>query len=849
LESLTFGGRLAQQLYSQPTHFLLEFIQNADDNSYVPDVVPSLSISCRPGYCKIDCNEIGFQPSNVEAICNVGQSTKINRAGFIGEKGIGFKSVFKIAKSVWVCSNFYSFKFDRDAQLGMVAPAWADFPNHVFGTPSFADLTAYPLRPDAGTQFMLQLDDEKQAYAEKSLHRQLYRLHLDSVLLLFLRSLRKVQVSIDDLSGRPQGKFLNTITRQDYHEYGGEMIRIRNIWTTNRTRRAGEEQSDEYFVVRHLANNMPEDKTRQGIDSSEVVLAFPFQRGQPTFHRQKAYAFLPIRESGFRFLLQADFVLIANREDIEAPLARVEDNDANTEASTAEPPEWLIVNAWNWRLLEALADCFVNAVIRFNNPDTQALRYTWLGFLHDLPMVEEENPFSFITSHIFDRLRDRAVLETQTQGSLLVQAKKAVYVPRSLRNTRGHFVLAHVVGLTDRHYLSSGYDSYDPEQVVLKLLGVQIMDFSQFFTILKEFMSKYLSTFVQQPPDFHSLISKIICDSPGETELDMLALIPLQDGRWICQNEGQCYYESDDARILQKLPEGIDDLRIVDSAASRDPNRRKLFARLGVKDLNKAEVCRLIIARHEQGSAPITNVDGLVAHAKYLFETSRAGISIGNAQQFWVLDIESQPRQAGTMYLDTVDIPICGILPRPTWNHKLLHPAYALQFPSSKNKEKWVKWLESNLDVGLVMRIAQSGNTFTEEFLYALGLPTIKLLEIMVASWLKHSSSFSSTIKNMLGAIQVTCEDGQRVRLSKTILPTKILKSLAVDGLPFLLMRDPEGSKWKFLKELGVVVGPDLEFHLKCLELLQGKSTTRERAAALYGNIFGNMMENTKRVT
>lgn len=820
---------------------MLEFIQNADDNSYLADVVPSLSISCRPGYCKVDCNEIGFQPSNVDAICNIGQSTKINRAsGFIGEKGIGFKSVFKIANSVWVSSNSYSFKFDRDVQLGMVAPSWAEFPHDIFATPSDAN---------AGTQFMLQLDQEKQEYAEKSLHRQLFRLHSDSVLLLFLRSLRKIHVSIDDLSGRPQGKFQNVITRDDYHDYGGEMIRIRNTWTTTRTRRAGEEQSDEYFVVRYVASNMPEEATRNGIDSSEVVLAFPFQRGRPTFHRQKAYAFLPIRESGFRFLLQADFVLIANREDIQAPCARVDDNDASREASIATLPEWLTINAWNWRLLEALADCFVEAVCRFNHSDAQALKYTWLGFLQDVPMVGEDNSFSFLTSNIFDRLRDRAVLETQTQGSLFVQPPKAVYVPRYLRNAEGHFVLAHIIGLTDRHYLSPGYDSHDPEQAVLKLLGVQIMDFLQFFGILQEFMLKCMPAFVQQPPEFHSLISQILCDSPSETALDMLALIPLRDRRWIRQVDGQCYFETDDARVLQKIPEGLDDLRIVDMAASRDPLRRKLFSRLGVKDLTKTEVCRLILARHEQDSAPATDVDVLIAHARYLFETSQASISIKKPRQFWVLDMENQPCHASTMYLDAVDMPICGVLPRPTWNRKLLHPAYALQFPSGRNKEKWVRWLESNLDVGLVMRIAQSGNAFTEEFLYAINLPTTNLLEIMVASWLKQSSAFSSTIKNMLGAIQVTCEDGQKIRLSRTILPTKSLKILAAEGLPFLSIRDPDASKWKFLAELGVVVRPDLEFHMKCLGLLQGKSTTREKALALYSSISGKMVENTKRVT
>jgi hypothetical protein len=223
LESLTILHSVAQQLNGEPTHFLLEFIQNADDNFYITDVVPSLSISCRPGYCQIDCNETGFQPSNVDAICNIGQSTKTNRAsGFIVRKGLDASPSLRSPNR----PGSIQIPIPCDAPLSMVAPMWADFPRHIFGTASLVDLRAPTSNNNAGTQFLLQLDHGKQAYVEKSLHRQLYRLHSDSVLLLFLRSLRSIRVSIDDLSGKPQGKFLNTVTRQDYHGYGGEMVRI-----------------------------------------------------------------------------------------------------------------------------------------------------------------------------------------------------------------------------------------------------------------------------------------------------------------------------------------------------------------------------------------------------------------------------------------------------------------------------------------------------------------------------------------------------------------------------------------------------------------------------------------------
>lgn len=42
-------------------------------------------------------NEEGFSAKNIRALCDVGNSTKKgSNAGYIGKKGIGFKSVFRV---------------------------------------------------------------------------------------------------------------------------------------------------------------------------------------------------------------------------------------------------------------------------------------------------------------------------------------------------------------------------------------------------------------------------------------------------------------------------------------------------------------------------------------------------------------------------------------------------------------------------------------------------------------------------------------------------------------------------------------------------------------------------------
>ena len=82
---------MSTQLYSKPTHFLLELIQNADDNKYAPGTTPQLSIIYRrDGYLWVGCNELGFSAGNVHAICRISASTKKviegSQKGYIGEK-------------------------------------------------------------------------------------------------------------------------------------------------------------------------------------------------------------------------------------------------------------------------------------------------------------------------------------------------------------------------------------------------------------------------------------------------------------------------------------------------------------------------------------------------------------------------------------------------------------------------------------------------------------------------------------------------------------------------------------------------------------------------------------------
>lgn len=94
-----FLHRLSDELYSKSTHFLLEFIQNADDNSYKWGVTPSLRLKLEDGRITIQCNELGFTEANVKAICRIGASTKKGKQGYIGKPFVVMAVSYRWANS------------------------------------------------------------------------------------------------------------------------------------------------------------------------------------------------------------------------------------------------------------------------------------------------------------------------------------------------------------------------------------------------------------------------------------------------------------------------------------------------------------------------------------------------------------------------------------------------------------------------------------------------------------------------------------------------------------------------------------------------------------------------------
>lgn len=93
--------------------FIQELLQNADDCFYEQDITPTFSLSVNGSTIVTEYNEIGFTRANIRSITAIGESTKkkllTHRSSSIGEKGVGFKTIFAIASKVTIHSGDYHF--------------------------------------------------------------------------------------------------------------------------------------------------------------------------------------------------------------------------------------------------------------------------------------------------------------------------------------------------------------------------------------------------------------------------------------------------------------------------------------------------------------------------------------------------------------------------------------------------------------------------------------------------------------------------------------------------------------------------------------------------------------------
>ena len=547
---------LSSDLYSKKSHFVLEIVQNADDNAYIAGTTPELGFAVSPDRMVVVNNELGFSQENVNAICSVGASSKSkDKTGYIGEKGIGFKSVFTVSNAPEIHSNGYHFRFDRTSEanlLGYVVPNWCP--------------PSVPVRPDATTIILPAKPGHAFDHATLA--------ELDARLLLFLNKLRQLTLAHEGSTVVFARKEIDRISQLTS--------------TTTSSDGAVLTQELRYFRVSQTfsIDAQTRDEKREGISQSTVVLAFPIdEKGAalPEPH-SSVFAFLPIRPMGFQFPIQADFILSSSREEL------------------------LTDRPWNRFLCESIADTFVGAVDQF-----KAVEALGLSYLRFLPAEGE------IADPFFQPLR-AAMLKRLTFTACLRSASGEWKKPSELRDAsssfRALFPCAVVTELLGFDYVDPRMEGGAP---LLGELGVTRLTPGDVVAIFKSHGTWLCAQPLEWKAKFYAYIADSQANFI-EAGLFKAACLPLADGTLAVPAKTQAFfplgkgkkYGFEDELII------IDHL-LYEAATELSANVVKLFSGMGVRPDRPYDLVRShILPRHAGDAWASSGQAALVGHLRYV---------------------------------------------------------------------------------------------------------------------------------------------------------------------------------------------------------------------------------------
>ncbi|KAJ5982538.1 hypothetical protein N7451_012638 [Penicillium sp. IBT 35674x] len=535
---------LAKNIYSSNARFVFELLQNADDNQFgrarARDELPFIAFHAFPDRIVIECNEDGFTKQNLLAICSVGESTKAASHGYIGAKGIGFKSVFIAAWKVEIQSGNYAFYFKHnreDLGLGMVLPVWQEVDDR--GPGSLTRMTLH-LHQNGDP-------DEIQHLRKLSLNSSLlWRRH--EIRVCFYTAHEELQESKRFyLEGDPSWKVSLNVESVDKN--GEESV-----------------EAIDYYVSQYVGTGLPKSDNREAPTTSEAqessaraetVLAFPVdQENCPILQPQSVFAFLPIRKASFKFLIQSDFDTNASRQDVSESSRR------------------------NVKLLDHIASAFCQAVSSFASDDNIA--YKWPAYL---PLFEEPAGkfWASLPSKVSAQISQLPIIRTR-HNRLRTIADTMIPTLDFMDGDRN--VLLDDVDVDP--FVSDKYSTPDCNR--LKPYGLGNLTYVMAMKLLKKDLESPLSRMKSKDlsDDIHSRMAKLLTRFASTSTLRSLELLPLQDGTWVSPNSGRIVFPTTQGT---PIPQSLG-FRTLDPSATKNEDRNAFFSNVGVNEVDTQKFSR-----------------------------------------------------------------------------------------------------------------------------------------------------------------------------------------------------------------------------------------------------------------
>ncbi|XP_059138506.1 uncharacterized protein LOC131926926 isoform X3 [Physella acuta] len=672
--------RLSKDLYSKETHFVLELIQNADDNNYQGEVTPSVKFVIDASGVTVLNNETGFEEQNIRAICDVGKSTKSkHKYGYIGQKGIGFKSVFRVTSRPEVHSNGFHIFFDvNSGPMGYILPHWSDEPG---------DNTGWQ------TRILLPWTEEIKQHIQT--HAARFN-DIQPSLLLFLHRLKEIHIE-------------NKVE-------GSDMFMRRKDFPDGEIQISHSHGRDKWLVLRKILDASAislQAKSGVEVESTEIALAFPlkdksvFLHSQVKLEKLPVFAFLPLRSYGFRFIVQGDFDVPSSREDV--------DRDSS----------------WNQWLRNEIHHLFIDALDAFKaRPDLTPLE-ALKSFLQFIPLEGEVMGFfKPVASHILAQLRAKECMPVLTKDKKSIQWK----MPSKTVMTRDSLVMEVVSPELlqrhlDLHYLHPEVTEALDEPLT-KALGIESITTEHLLHIGRSigqgWDSAENSDHVTEIAKWLACVYRSLDDFQDNTQtveaLDKMRIIPLSCGRLVALADVTVFLLADEKSAAEKKKKGgnaIDpflplkkDLNLVHTDLTNTPDNEvnsqvvKLLIKMGVKQMTPHDLIHShimpVLKTDAWKEKPRNVLISFLAYVKAEMEKNPSVVDMAELRSVARLvtnhGIKSPSEDDvhfSTAFGNKIDL--CKILPGFDWT--LVDSAYLPSFSTQQDKQNWHNFLS---DLGVV---------------------------------------------------------------------------------------------------------------------------------------------------
>jgi len=471
------GKHISLNAYKDSGRVVFELLQNCEDAPFTPkdlkkavvmvtldgpearaaDVPLSIfqdGSDGKHGLLIVASNEDGFSESNVESLCRTAMSDKgdevvepipgVKYKRRVGEKGIGFKSVFGVSDSPHIISRGFTFRFKPKSEtnrLSTVMPYWIEKDE---GVVSWArdyvnNILDLGLGESRGSILLLPLKEGKFDVVSKSV--KVFAEDPDSILFLLstkhiavqqreqskavrremqIRHEKSLDAALDDRT-RPA-----TLTNEGLPK-ASESEAIRSVSIRTIGTKVSEEcdwldvewlKVDMFFAT----NPAIKEEGRDLCTCVPVSLAFPLtsEKQEDVIRNGRLYAYLPTgdRDTHLPCLVNADFVMGTSRETFST------DN-----------------NQWNFYIVnEIFPQAYVTAFRRLvshlllnsnNNNDGDSLAARAKVVLGALPPMPKATSTAFrnVLGPLSDKLQTIAFIPKAHERGFLAHVKGVVIAP------------------------------------------------------------------------------------------------------------------------------------------------------------------------------------------------------------------------------------------------------------------------------------------------------------------------------------------------------------------------------------------------------------------------------------